>query len=125
MEFVVKAGNESFVTHSRESLYEELKYLILNCKDNGGTSITITLDADASLMPNEDAPLSEPSSTNKTATARFDVIGRIIIPIEMRMKMFNTNNLYYPDGKIVELTQYEDGAVFIRPYNKNEVCKND
>ena len=47
------------------------------------------------------------------AIRRFDDLGRIVIPKEMRIKAFGTANT---EGKIMEIYYEDDGTIILKPY---------
>ena len=44
---------------------------------------------------------------------RFDDLGRIVIPKEMRIKAFGTANT---EGKTMEIYYEDDGTIILKPY---------
>lgn len=47
------------------------------------------------------------------AIRRFDDLGRIVIPKEMRIKAFGTANT---EGKPMEIYYKNDGTIILKPY---------
>ena len=55
------------------------------------------------------------------AIRRFDDLGRIVIPREMRLKAFGTANT---EGKPMEIYYEDDGTIILKPYHPDD-CKED
>jgi len=47
------------------------------------------------------------------AIRRFDDLGRIVIPREIRLKAFRTSNV---EGKPMEIYYEDDGTIILKPY---------
>ena len=51
------------------------------------------------------------------AIRRFDDLGRIVIPKEMRIKAFGTAKT---EGKIMEVYYENDGTIILKPYEEEK-----
>ena len=56
------------------------------------------------------------------AIRRFDDLGRIVIPREMRIKAFGTANI---EGKPMELYYEDDGTIILKPYHPDDCEEGD
>jgi bifunctional DNA-binding transcriptional regulator/antitoxin component of YhaV-PrlF toxin-antitoxin module len=55
---------------------------------------------------------------NDTKITRcFDDLGRIVIPREIRLKVFGTGCV---DGKRMEISYEDDGTITLKPYKEEE-----